>query len=107
MRGDIHQIHLPHRGDRRQSGTRYAVVLQSDDLYLSTYLVAPTSTSHGPAPTLFRPEIIVRGEVTRVLCEQTSALDARALGAQVGAVSSAELSDIDRALRLLFALPGH
>jgi mRNA interferase MazF len=104
VRGDIHQVHLPSGGGHRQHGPRYAVVLQSDDLYLSTYLVAPTSTSQAPAQTVFRPEIVVDGQVTRVLCEQTTPLDAQRLGAQVGTVSRAELAKIDQALRLLFGL---
>jgi mRNA interferase MazF len=64
---------------REQSGARHAVVVQSDLLPLSTLLVAPTSTSARPAS--FRPEIVVAGRATRVLVEQTAAVDPTRLGA--------------------------
>ncbi|MDP9319371.1 MAG: type II toxin-antitoxin system PemK/MazF family toxin, partial [Actinomycetota bacterium] len=56
MRGDVHRLRAA-RGTRgrEQAGARYAVVVQSDHLPLSTWLVAPTSTSARPAS--FRPEI--------------------------------------------------
>ena len=38
-----------------QAGARYAVVVQSDDLPLSTWIIAPTSTGRRQAS--FRPEI--------------------------------------------------
>lgn len=46
MRGEIFRLKAPRnsRGDE-QSGARYGVVVQSDLLPLSTWLVAPTSTS--------------------------------------------------------------
>lgn len=48
--------------------------MQSDDLdLLSTWMVAPTSTSARPAN--FRPGIDIGGTLMRVLVEQTSAVD--------------------------------
>jgi mRNA-degrading endonuclease toxin of MazEF toxin-antitoxin module len=47
-------------GGHEQRENRYAVVVQPDLLPLSTWLVAPTSTSARPAsfrPASFRPEI--------------------------------------------------
>ncbi|TDE09129.1 hypothetical protein E1269_15565 [Jiangella asiatica] len=53
------------RGSRgHERGKRYAVVVQSDLLPLSTWLVAPTSTS--ARPTSFRPEVEISGK-TNVL----------------------------------------
>ncbi len=74
MRGDIHRLRAP-RGTRgrEQVGARYAVVVQSDDLLLSTLLIAPTST--GSRPASFRPEITIAGTPTRVMTEQTMAVD--------------------------------
>ncbi|MGH3772628.1 MAG: type II toxin-antitoxin system PemK/MazF family toxin [Pseudonocardiaceae bacterium] len=46
-----------------QQGARLAVVVQSDLLPLSTWLVAPTSTAARSAS--FRPEIEVEGRMTR------------------------------------------
>ncbi|WP_139811621.1 type II toxin-antitoxin system PemK/MazF family toxin, partial [Mycobacterium avium] len=54
MRGEVFRLRAPRpaRG-HEQSGSRYAVVVQSDQLPLSTWLVAPTSTSARAAS--FRP----------------------------------------------------
>jgi mRNA interferase MazF len=78
------------------------VVVQSDSLPLSTWLVAPTSTSANPAS--FRPEINVAGVRTRVLAEQTAAVDPSRLGAQTGRLSFDELRQLDEALRLVLGL---
>lgn len=98
MRGDIYQLRAPKdaRG-REQDGPRYAVVVQSDHLPLSTWLVAPTST--GRRGTSFRPEIEVEGRPTRIMVEQTSAIDPEVrLGDFVGRLTTTELTMIDDAL---------
>ena len=103
MRGDIHRLRAPRetRGSE-QRGARFAVVVQSDDLMLSTLLVAPTSRS---APRrLFRPTITLNGEATQVLIEQTSAVAPERLGEFVGRVSLDELEAINDALRLALEL---
>lgn len=103
MRGDIHRLRAPRdaRG-REQRGTRFAVVLQSDDLVLSTLLIAPTSRS--AVPRSFRPTITISGEETQVLVEQTTAVAPERLGELVGHVRRLELEQIDDALRLAFSL---
>ncbi|WP_298806958.1 type II toxin-antitoxin system PemK/MazF family toxin [uncultured Pseudokineococcus sp.] len=103
MRGDVHRLRAP-RGARghEQSGARFAVVVQSDDLPLSTWLVAPTSTSARPAS--FRPEVEVEGRVTRVLAEQTAAVDPERLGVVAGVLSLEEMQRVDAALRLVLEL---
>ena len=103
MRGDIHRLRAPRdvRGSEQRGG-RYAVIVQSDDLLLSTLLVAPTSRS--AAPRIFRPTISIGGEQTQVLAEQTTAVAAERLGGLVGHVSLAELQEIDAALRLTIGL---
>ena len=103
MRGDIHRLRAPRntRGNDQQ-GARFAVVVQSDDLMLSTLLVAPTSRS---APSRsFRPTITVNGEETQVLVEQTSAVAPERLGEFIGRVSLGELAEINDALRLALEL---
>jgi mRNA interferase MazF len=67
-----------------------------------TLLVAPTSTSAREAT--FRPEIDVQGNLTRVLAEQTAAVDPARLGASVGHLTLDELRQVDAALRLVLAL---
>jgi len=78
------------------------VVVQSDDVPLSTWLVAPTSTSARPAS--FRPQIDIDGELTLVLVEQTTAVDPQRLGERVGRLSLAAQQDVDGALKTVLAL---
>jgi len=95
VRGDVFELRTPR-------GTRYGVVVQSDLLPLSTWLVAPTSRSARPAS--FRPEVEIGGDVTRVLVEQTAAVDPERLGDLVGHLTRAEMDDVDAALRTVLGL---
>jgi len=103
VRGEVYRLTAP-RGARgsEQDGSRYAVVVQSDLLPLSTWLVSPTSTSAREAS--FRPEIEVRGRSTRVLAEQTTAVDPSRLGDRVGFLSYPEMEQVEAALRLVMSL---
>lgn len=103
MRGDVRRLRTAGGASGlEQTGARYAVILQSDWVPLSTCLVAPTSTS--ARPTEFRPKITVRDQVTLVLAEQTSAVELSRLGDRVGRVTWAELQEIDAALKLVLDL---
>lgn len=103
MRGDVHELRPPRdRRGHEQSGPRYAVVLQSDLLPLSTLLVAPTSTRARAAS--FRPEVVVGDITTRVMVEQTAAVDPSRLGRLVGHVGPRELDAVERALEVVFHL---
>jgi len=77
-------------------------VVQSEFLPLSTWLVAPTSTSARPAS--FRPEVHIAGRLTRVLAEQTTAVDPGRLGDGAGRLTFDELRRVDAALRLVLDL---
>ena len=77
-------------------------MIQSDDLPLSTLLVAPTSRS--ATPRMFRPTVVVADEETQVLVEQTTAVAPERLGDLVGHLRRSELEEIDAALRLTFGL---
>ena len=103
MRGDVYRLRAPRdaRG-HEQRDARYAVVVQADQIPLSTWLVAPTSTSARPAS--FRPEIEIEGRATRVLVEQTAAIDPARLGDTSGRLTFDELRNIDAALRLVLDL---
>ena len=103
MRGEIFRLRAP-RGSRghEQSGTRYAVVIQSDKLPLSTLLVVPTSTAARVAS--FRPEVEIAGRTTRVLAEQAAAVDPSRLGENVGYLSFDEMRRVDAALRIVMDL---
>ena len=103
MRGDVFALKAPRKTrGHEQGGARFAVVIQSDHLLLSTWLVAPTSES--AQPTMFRPEVLVRNKSTRVLTEQARAIDPARLGKHVGHLSHDELRRVDAALRLVLAL---
>jgi mRNA interferase MazF len=72
------------------------VILQSDDVPLSTTLVAPTSTAARAAS--FRPEIEIEGTRTRVLVEQLAAVDLSRLGDRVGRVGPEDWASVESAL---------
>ena len=105
MRGDVHRVSLSGARGREQRGERFAVVVQSDELWVSTWLVAPTTTSDSAAPALFRPEVDLLGERTRVLCEQTRAVDPERLGPPVAHLPAQEMDAVDLGLRLVLDLP--
>jgi mRNA interferase MazF len=103
VRGDVYQLKAPRdaKGDE-QRGNRYAVVVQSNLLPLTTWLVAPTSTS--ARPTSFRPEVEVESKTTLVLVEQTVAVDPERLGHLVGHLTQHEMSTVDTALKVVLGL---
>lgn len=103
MRGDVYRLRSPRQArGHEQTGSRYAVVIQSDVLPLSTLLVAPTSTSARPAS--FRPEVRIEGRETRVLAEQAAAVDPSRLGEPAGRLSFEEMRRVDAALRVVLAV---
>jgi mRNA interferase MazF len=103
VRGDVHEVVLPRRRGRVQQGRRYAVIVQADDLLaLSTIVVCPTSQST-PAAS-FHPEVSIGDEPTRVMCEMVGAVDARALGRQLGHLTLDEKRSVDDALSLVLDL---
>ena len=69
---------------------------------LSTVLVAPTSTAARPAS--FRPEIEINGSTTRVLVEQTGAVDVSRLGDHQGHLTAQEQWGVDLALETVLDL---
>lgn len=104
MRGELYRLRAP-KGVRghEQAGPRYAVVVQSDDLPLSTWIVAPTSTGRRAAS--FRPEIEIGGTKTRVMVEQLTVIDPQhRLGEFVGRLDTIEMQAVDTALRAVLAL---
>ena len=78
------------------------VAVQTDQILLSTLIVAPTSTSAQPA--VFRPEIEMDGTRTRVLVDQMRAVDASRLGDFADRLDAIETGEIDRAVRLILGV---
>jgi len=104
VRGDLYRLKAPkeNRG-HEQAGERYAVVVQSDDLPLSTWIIAPTSTGRRAAS--FRPEIEINGAKTRVMIEQLTVVDpGTRLGDFAGRLDGAEMQAVDAALQSVLAL---
>lgn len=104
VRGEIFRLPAPRgaRG-REQRGSRYAVVVQADELLmLSTVLVSPTSTSARHAS--FRPTISLDGALTRILAEQTTVVDPQRLGQSAGRLDADEMRAVDEALDLVLGL---
>lgn len=104
MRGDVYETrNNPNAKGHEQQGRRYAVILQSDGLAMSTVIAAPTSTSARDAS--YRPEIQLMGLRTKVLVEQMQSVDPqRRLGRKVGKIAFQEQLDIDRAVKLILGL---
>lgn len=104
VRGDLYRLRLPKdvRG-HEQAGARFAVVIQSDDLPLSTWVVAPTSTGRREAS--FLPEIQIDGVRTRVMVEKLTVVDPETrLGEFAGRLDAAELRSVDEALLTVLGL---
>jgi mRNA interferase MazF len=102
-RGDVFRLRLGRRRRHEQSGVRYGVVVQSDALMrLSTVLIAPTSTAARGAT--FRPEVEINGSTTRVLVEQTGAIDVSRLGDHQGHLTVEEQWGVDLALETVLDL---
>ncbi|MGH3435596.1 MAG: type II toxin-antitoxin system PemK/MazF family toxin [Sciscionella sp.] len=104
MRGDLYRLKAPKdvRG-HEQAAARYAVVVQSDDLPLSTWLIAPTSTGRRAAS--FRPEIEINGTKTRVIVEQLTVVDPQLRLAEfAGRLDTAEMHAVNAALQAVLGL---
>ncbi len=102
MRGEIYRLRTPRDARGHEQRSRYGLVVQSDQFPLSTWLVAPTSTAARPAS--FRPEIEIGGRTTRVLAEQTAAVDPARLGERWGHLAFDELRRVEAAPRLVLDL---
>jgi mRNA interferase MazF len=102
-RGDVFRVRLPSGRGREQRGPRYGVIVQAEALLgLSTVIIAPTSRR--AAPATFRPEVLVAGDLTRVLVEQVRTADLHRLGERVGRLAPEEQRAVDEALELVLGL---
>lgn len=99
-RGDVFRLRLGRRQGHEQSGVRYGVIVQSEaQLRLSTVLM---STSARAAS--LRPEIDIEGTPTRILIEQTGAVDVTRLDKYHGHLTTEALWGVDLALDTVFGL---
>lgn len=104
MRGDLYRLKaLKDNHGHEQGGARFAVVVQSDDLPLSTWLVVPISTGRREAS--FRPEIEINGTKTRIVVEQLTVVDPQTrLGDFAGRLNGSEMRAVDAALLAVLGL---
>lgn len=77
-------------------------MIQSDRFATSLTTVAMTSTSAGPA--VYRPQIELNGQLTRVLTDQIHSVADSRPGRFMGVLTAPELMDLDRALMLKLGL---
>jgi mRNA interferase MazF len=98
VRGDLYPVKgIKDRGGHEQRGPRFAVALQSDDLLLSTVIVALTSTSC--APSMNRPEVdLADGRTTRIMVDQITAIDWSRLGDPIAHLSYDDMQAVDVAI---------
>jgi mRNA interferase MazF len=98
VRGDVYPIEgIKDRRGHEQSGPRFAVALQSDDLLLSTVIVALTSTSC--APSMNRPEVdLADGRTTKIMVDQITVVVWSRLGDPIAHLSHDEMQAVDVAI---------
>jgi mRNA interferase MazF len=104
VRGEVYKLPAAKNpSGHEQRGARYAVVVQSDDLPLSTWLVCPTSASAADAP--WRPEVDL-GDIgeSRVMTEHLCGVDPQRLGKWIANLTRNEMDAVDQALRIVLAL---
>lgn len=105
MRGDVFRLRHPRDAQgREQQHERFAVVVQATRLlHLSTWVVAPTSTR--ARPFVFRPQVELPLGATLVLCDALVSIDPeKRLGAYVASLTTTEMQEIDKTLRLFLDL---
>jgi mRNA interferase MazF len=104
QRGDVYRLPPPRRTrGHEQRGGRLAIVVQTSRFIISTVIVAPTSRSAQPA--IWRPEVVIGQERTRVLVEQMRAIDTDLLEERFqGRVGVDDMHDIDVALAIILGL---
>jgi mRNA interferase MazF len=103
VRGEVYRFKAP-RGTKghEQRGNRYAVVVQSDLLPLSTWVVCLTSTS--AQQSSFRPEVDFGEGRMLVLTDQMMAISPERLGERIGNLTYAQMQAVDHALRIMLDL---
>jgi len=101
MRGEVYRLAARGTG-HEQRGRRFAVVLQPEWLNLNAWVVAVTSTRAGS--TAFRPEVVIDGQRTLVLCDQLATVDLLRPTQRAGSLDFDELRRVDKALALVLDL---
>lgn len=102
-RGEVYRFRVPKGIGHEQTGERYGVIVQADELLpRSVVLVAPTSRSARSAS--FRPTVRIASSDTRVLVEQLGAVDVQRLGKRIRQLDADEMWAVDEALTTVLGL---
>lgn len=97
IRGAVYRIDLGAPRGHEQGGRRYGVVMSPTNMPWPVATVIPTSTRAQPA--VFRPELNIAGEDTRVLVDQIRTVDADYIhGDPVDYLGRDELGQVEQAV---------
>jgi mRNA interferase MazF len=95
IRGGIYRVNLGEvKRGHEQRGKRFGLVISMTDLAWSVVTIIPTSTSAQPA--IFRPEIELDGERTRLLVDQIRTVDTMyVIGEPIRFLSHNEMEQVE------------
>lgn len=98
IRGAVYRVDLGEaKRGHEQRGKRYGLVLSPTELPWSVATIVPTSTSARPA--VFRPEMEIAGQSTRLLVYQVRSIDVQYIhGAPVHYLDHNELAEVEYAV---------
>lgn len=97
IRGAVYKINLGQPRGHEQGGKRFGLVMSPSDSPLSIVTVVPTSTSAGRS--IYRPELEIAGESTRVLVDQIRSIDTNyVVGDPVDYLSRDDFAEVEIAL---------
>jgi mRNA interferase MazF len=104
IRGAVYPVDL---GDTKrgheQRGRRLGLVISLEQDDWSTVTIAPTSTS--AQASVFRPEVVVAGRVTKILIDQIRAMDVSYVtGELVDYLSRDDMAGVEHSLSRYFGL---
>ncbi len=105
IRGAVHPVDL---GDAKrgheQRGRRFGLVLSIEQDAWSTVTIIPTST--GVQASVFRPEVVVAGRVTKILIDQVRTIDVSYVaGELVDYLARDDMAQVEHSLSRYLGLP--
>jgi len=104
IRGAVYPVDL---GDAKrgheQRGRRLGLVISIEQDAWSTVTIIPTST--GAQVSVFRPEVVVAGRVTKILIDQVRTIDiSYVVGELVDYLSRDDMAQVEHSLSRYFGL---
>lgn len=104
IRGALYRVDLGEaKRGHEQRGRRYGLVLSPTSMPWNVVTIVPTSTS--AAPAVFRPELNVAGDPTRLLVDQIRSVDTQYVhGEPVDFFGHDEMEVVERAVRRYLGL---